>query len=482
MINTNNYHDSIRNIAVSTLPEVLRKGHEFVAKATDNGAHWDNYHASSSIKKMVDTYFVKLGEYLDKHKKSGGKAAKAQPAKAQPAKSKAVKQSAKQQAQEKCDDDEPFMVERIPEEIKFIKRFLGLDGKTKTKEQILSFLNSLQKAILEKKIRKTSRYLHQVEYIQGKLIETYNDMKDKIVLALSEKTRASLSKFVSGEMVFPSVNFIKRYINLNGKPGMKEKAASLLTQINKAYQQGIIDEQDPYLVEMHEVKKNLNHFISTASVKTLKIERNELRGLEGVLGCACQNLNGIDGDEGQPVIMNSMDFAEMEFETLGFRGKWRDFIGDPSTNFTMMVYGKPKFGKSILCIDFAAYLARNHGKVLYVAKEEGLDKTLRDKLDNPEIKHPSLYVTSSLPQDLSYYDFIFLDSVSSLYLTPEYLKGLKAMNPTKSFIYIFQTTKDGKFRGTNTFQHDVDSVIEVPEKGMAVQYGRFNAGGEMCIF
>jgi hypothetical protein len=34
----------------------------------------------------------------------------------------------------------------------------------------------------------------------------------------------------------------------------------------------------------------------------------------------------------------------------------------------------------------------------------------------------------------------------------------------------------------NTFQHDVNSVVELPEKGKAVQYGRFNQGGEMPIF
>lgn len=47
---------------------------------------------------------------------------------------------------------------------------------------------------------------------------------------------------------------------------------------------------------------------------------------------------------------------------------------------------------------------------------------------------------------------------------------------------LFQTTKDGKFRGANSFQHDVDVVIDIPEKGRAVQMGRFNQGGEMYIF
>jgi predicted ATP-dependent serine protease len=147
-----------------------------------------------------------------------------------------------------------------------------------------------------------------------------------------------------------------------------------------------------------------------------------------------------------------------------------------------MIFGKPKMGKSYLSLDFAGYLARNHGKVLYVAKEEGLDLTLQKKLNEKNVKHPNLLVASILPSDLGPYDFIFLDSLSKLGLTPEYLSDLRASYPTKSFIFIFQTTKQGAFRGANTFQHDVDVVIEVPEKGKAIQMGRFNQGGEVEIF
>ena len=139
-------------------------------------------------------------------------------------------------------------------------------------------------------------------------------------------------------------------------------------------------------------------------------------------------------------------------------------------------------GKSYLCIDFAGYLARNHGKVLYVAREEGLDYTLQMKLNDTNVKHPNLFVASVLPENLSSYDFIFLDSVNKLGLTPDALNRLKSANPTKSFIFIFQATKAGSFRGDNAFQHDVDVVIEVPEKGRAVQMGRFNQGGQIDIF
>jgi hypothetical protein len=172
----------------------------------------------------------------------------------------------------------------------------------------------------------------------------------------------------------------------------------------------------------------------------------------------------------------------MQFITLGFVGKYRKLIGDPSKGFTAMVYGRPKMGKSFLCVDFAGYLARNHGKVLYIAKEEGLDFTLQEKLKAKDVAHPNLDVSESIPEDLSNYNFVFLDSVNKLGLSTEDLQILKENNSGISFIYIFQTNKDGNFRGANEFQHDVDVVIEIPEKGLAVQNGRFNQGGEMRIF
>jgi predicted ATP-dependent serine protease len=170
----------------------------------------------------------------------------------------------------------------------------------------------------------------------------------------------------------------------------------------------------------------------------------------------------------------------LKFETLGFSGKWKAFIGDPAAGFSAMISGKPKMGKSYLCADFAGYLARHHGETLYVAGEEKLGDTLQQKMN--AVKHACLHVTGTLPQDLSPYSFVVIDSVTRLGLNAENLRRLKAMNPDTSFIYVFQVTKNGQFRGENNFQHDVDVVIEVPEKGKAVQYGRYNQGGEMEIF
>jgi hypothetical protein len=41
---------------------------------------------------------------------------------------------------------------------------------------------------------------------------------------------------------------------------------------------------------------------------------------------------------------------------------------------------------------------------------------------------------------------------------------------------VFQTSKSGNFKGSQSFQHDVDVVIGVPKKGKEVQMGSFNQG------
>ena len=183
-----------------------------------------------------------------------------------------------------------------------------------------------------------------------------------------------------------------------------------------------------------------------------------------------------------PAIIPSSDLANMHFDTLGFKDKWLSFIGDPCKGFTAMVFGMPKTGKSYLCIEFANYLSLNHGKVLYVSKEEFMSPTLVSKLKDKNAVHANLDIAGSLPDDLSSYDFVFLDSVSSMKLSVDELKKLKEKNPNISFIYIFHVTKNGKARGTNEYMHNVDIVIQIPEKGKAVQFGRFNQGGAMDIF
>ena len=47
-------------------------------------------------------------------------------------------------------------------------------------------------------------------------------------------------------------------------------------------------------------------------------------------------------------VMNSVDFANLQFDTIGYKDKWQRLIGDPSLGFSAMIFGRPRMGKSYL--------------------------------------------------------------------------------------------------------------------------------------
>lgn len=294
------------------------------------------------------------------------------------------------------------------------------------------------------------------------------------------------------------IHFIHRFLEFNDKVLYKKTFEIFIDELQTAMRKKEITKKSPVAKEMLAIQdavvfafnsmKNAKHFVLRPStIKRLKgiIEKyeNAYDDLDEKYTKAKKKKIGLNGIETpSEKIMCSTDFNELQFSTIGLKDKWLEFIGDPCKGFTAMVYGKPKMGKSYLCIEFAGYLARNHGKVLYVAREEKLDATLQQKLKDKDVAHENLFVSDNLPKDLTGYDYVFIDSVNKMGLNPKHLEALKAGNPGVSFIYIFQATKGGDFRGTNEFQHDVDIVINLPERGKAVQFGRFNQGGEMNVF
>lgn len=477
-IDSKNYYESINKLGVNNLPSALKKGHELIERATKGGTDWKAY---QMFQKPFDLQFQAVGLLLENksHQKAEAPHPKKQ-TKEYPVKEKTVnkKPVTEHFIKPKVNGKD---VELISPEVAFIRRYALLHEKTKTKDQILSFIRALQKAIVEKKIRKSSKHASLIEDIQRRLITVYHKMGKEIKLSFDIKNLERYLKIAGSEIVMPSVRFIKAYINMQGKDMSKEKAKSLVNRIYYAIEKKKLSENDRYFKHIKIIIKSLEDYIRQSSAKhTLNITEAQLNGLEGVLKeCGCHSsLNGIEDNS----IMNSTDFSELKFDTIGFMGKWKALIGDPSAGFTTMVYGKPKMGKSYFCIDWANYLSIHHGKVLYVSKEEFMSPTLALKFKDKQASNNNLDISGSLPDDLTPYQFIFLDSVTSMKLTSDDLKNLENQYPDKSFIYVFQVTKNGSARGTNEFMHNVDVVIEIPEKGKAVQFGRFNQGGEMEIF
>jgi hypothetical protein len=122
---------------------------------------------------------------------------------------------------------------------------VGLHGKTKDKQEMLNLLNSLQKAIVEKRIRKTYAYAKEIENIQEQLIKCYNQMGNTIQVIFDGKTLEAYSAIAISEKTMLSVMYIKQYIGLHGKQGIKGKAAILADKIEKAIDSGKISTSDP---------------------------------------------------------------------------------------------------------------------------------------------------------------------------------------------------------------------------------------------
>ncbi len=374
------------------------------------------------------------------------------------------------------DEVDKIGIENLPDPLK--KSVLHIWDKTKGKDWDGYTKDKAFKEIVDLAFKKLEEY---IKFLSKKGLAGTNKIQ-------ADSTYSTIHKEVA---------FIQRLLKFHDQVVYKKSFEIFLHELQSAIQNKEIRKTSPVakdimgiqqaVIQAYNNMKSAKHFIlKPATIKRFKeiIEKyeNGLAEVDGAIDKKKAAPVALSGIENKNQIMCSTDFAKMQFDTIGFTGKWLKLIGDPCKGFTAMVFGKPKMGKSYLCVDFAGYLARNHGKVLYVAKEEKLDATLQKKLNDKDVVHPNLFVSDNLPEDLSMYDYVFLDSVTKLGLTPEAIDKVRAANPGKSFIFIFQSTKEGNFRGDNTYQHDVDAVIEVPERGKAIQFGRFNQGGEINIF
>ncbi len=445
-ITTKNYFKAISEVGFENLPEVLKKSHLVIEEKTNKGNDWGIYENDTEAKKVFDLTFDKLEEFIDRKEDLSG-------LDGNPIIDRAKKDAAG--------------YKNLPlDKLKMIYR-LELDAEL---EDGLTPEIKIRKAALEKAIASK----------EGKSNDVSGSSKNKFAGISNE------------------IKFIHMYLNFHDKVLYKNTIGLFIDDLQKAITEKKITKKSPVAKEIMEMQESaLKAFNSMRNAKHIMLRPEVIKKLKGIIEKYENAYDDIDESYAKekkqkknlnglgivPVnIMPSKEFTNLHFNTIGFTGKWLDFIGDPAPGFTAMVFGMPKMGKSYLCIDFAGYLARNHGKVLYVAKEEKLDATLQKKLKDKDVAHENLFVSDALPRELSAYDFIFLDSVNKLGLTAKDLEKLKMQNKGKSFVFIFQATKGGQFKGNNEFQHDVDVVIEIPEKGIATQYGRFNQGGKMGVF
>jgi hypothetical protein len=349
MINANNYYTQIKSMDLNLLPITLIKSHEFVNTLTKNGSSWDAYKNNPSIKNVVDLYFEKLEQFLKSQPQSNSKSntqikssvkknvkspsftkrkvavksnkkmdtiskvdakqnceeekkamqaqlktkgyAKARPMKKKKVFSKKrirVKASAIRFKSTKSVNSKRIkLVNYLDDELVFIKRFIALDGKLKTKNQLLGFLESLQKAIVEKRIRKTSIYSDEIKYIQKLLVATINKIPrlyDSFEMQASVSTLKKFEKLVNAEKVDPAIRFIKRYIALQGKRSTKKQILNLAADMKNSVRSGVIKKSHPRSGLLDSIYIQLIEYANMKRPSELKIDQVELRGLMGIVG------------------------------------------------------------------------------------------------------------------------------------------------------------------------------------------------------
>lgn len=505
MLTIHNYFQSIKTIQPNTLPEKLRKGFEFVRELTEGHKNWVMYHKSTEIQKKVDGYFAALDSYLKSQPKesSQNRTAHEKPKKATSVKQPKKTEKAKtdpvppksQPVRVNYEHSKP--VERLSDEIKFIKRYLSLHSRVKTKSQILHFINALQRAILEKRVRKTSPYADEVMQMQKQLLSAYKVMKSEHRFELGASTLKRCMEIVGSSRIRSSTQLLKRFISIQGRYFTKDKAKTLLESIDRALKASKITPTDPYTEQIKRVINSLNSFIKNGKVKdTLEIHPEALNGLNSALGCTdtcgCgkktskRSVNGSGAIDETPQVMSVDQVKSQKYNTVSLSAKWKALIGDICLPTHFFVYGSGGSGKTSFTLLFTQHLADLGYKILYVAGEQFNTPPFTKLLNELNIaagKHYQIVgkLDTLNPAD---FDFVILDTKDSLDIDTGEFFALKSRYPDQSFIIVSHGIKGGDFKGKEQWRNIVDVMIQ-GEHGV-IRTGhdknRWGGAGEMLIF
>lgn len=366
-----------------------------------------------------------------------------------------------------------------PTELAIIKKFVGWQNKVKTKTQIYNFIRQLQSAIIQKKVRKTSELAPLIMDIQRFLIELFDNMRSgSKTITISEKLYSSCKGKVNYKWA-DHVVVIKKYINIlsETKTDLKEKAKALLKKIETS-------SFNPQMQEaINDIKSSLQYYLDGKTDRP-QLHLYTLQGLMGLAGIA--GLGDIDNQDitvGNNAVYSSMVIKDKKFDLLNLYGKWKNLLGHVSVPFKLMFWGGGGSGKTTLALEFAGFLSKElNKKCLFIPNEERTDYTFVEKLNRTKASCSNLYISNALPSILSGYDVIFIDSITTMNIGLETMIRLIERYPKISWVWLFQTTKEGAFRGDQNWQHLVDAEIYCFNGKAKALKNRFGGKGEIEVF
>lgn len=515
-----NYFSEYEKLSSDKRSEALSKSHSLLDKLTNGGKDWAKLNSNKNFMDLAEKQFELLERLIRKHGEKPKRTEQAPRSKTTTSPThKANKVSRSSEKPEsttsrirkqlkKHSTGEP--VETVDPHLVILTRYSRLNGKTVPRERVVGLARTLVKQIEARILRKASTYSKLIEQMREQLFEIIERGKGvNVRVAIPDNTFSAISKAITEEQQMKSVQLLRRYAGMAGKLTTLDKAKRLYNAFVTAIEKEQIPQDDRYFERTIEVSKILKQYVERQNEsKQLPLLPAEL---SGILGCGCEvdesELNGITEDETEddftledhrneieedtPSIKSrqpicSTDFMHQKFARYPIQEPWVKIFGQVEPGKHTIIFAKEKLGKTTAMVDFAGYLSRNHGSVLFVQKEEELSGTFQDKLEQTRASNPNLYLIEDLPSvdELRDYKFVILDSVTRLNLSPGQLLSLqKRLGKDTTIFAIVHATKDGKHRGSNDYVHDAAHIVTFPEFGAAYGRGRFKGHtGELIRF
>jgi len=527
-INKLNYFAEYTKISAGHRTENFVKTHEMLDKLTGEGKDWQKVNSTPSFSTLAEKQFAMLELIQKKHgyntpeskvKKTerfsqSRKTRSVKPAKVKnhEAGDKEVITTIRKQTA-KINPGSP--VETVDPHLVMLTRYKRLNGKTVSKDRVLALARMLVKQIEARVLRKASSYSYLIDQMRTQLFDMIEQNEGlKVRVSIPVKTLALIEQVIGDQHQMRSVRLLRQYAGMAGRTTTIDRAKRLYNQMVTAIEKEQVPQDDRYFERVIEVMRHLKSYVEGNN------ERKQLlllpAELSGVLGCGCapdgSELNGMPYDDGEdncisdpvpgrtvskeslvPYVgksgltpINSLDFVKRKFHRYHIDEPWVRVFGHIEPGKHTVIFSKEKLGKTTALVDFAKYLSTNHGRVLFVQKEEELSGTFQDKFEQTAAANPDLDVLEEMPTDdvLRKYRFVFLDSVTRLKISPDQLLELQArLAPDVTLFAVLHSTKDGQHRGANTYVQDASQIVEFPEFGAAKGKGRFKqCTGELVRF
>lgn len=138
------------------------------------------------------------------------------------------------------------------------------------------------------------------------------------------------------------------------------------------------------------------------------------------------------------------DFTSKKYDLYKFEGEWEAFLNQPESKGIWFIWGNSGNGKSSFTYQLAKYLA-SFDKVLYNSLEEGVCKTVQDKIIQHrliDVKDNFQLICEPIPELQKRLDkrnsaqIIIIDSLRYTGLNWKTYLEFKNRNPNKTIIFI----------------------------------------------